>query len=106
MDLGDTSSKSEHAAEVDSVVNGLLVSATFASCNVFDAPFVHQTPAASSLQSSSAVLETRKVKPGKFGDRVRDKIHLIQDAIIIIIIIIIIVVINIIIIRIRRPEVN
>ena len=41
MDLGDTSNKSEHAAEVDSVVNGLLVSATFAACSVFDASFVN-----------------------------------------------------------------
>ena len=57
--------------------SGLFVVAAFASCSVFDATFLHQM-SASSMQSSDAVdggsLASRKVKPWKFGGRVRDKI--------------------------------
>ena len=44
MDLGDFSSKCEHAAVVDAVINGLLVMNVFESCNVCNARFVHQVP--------------------------------------------------------------
>ena len=78
MDLEDSSAVSEHAQVVNNVVNGLLVMAEFASCSVYEAPFAQQIPS-SSIRCFDAVdggLASTKVKAGKFGGRVRNKIRL------------------------------
>ena len=67
----------DSTAVVDDVVNDLLAVAAFASCCIFDAPFVHQM-SASSMSSSGAVvvgpLASRKVKAERFACWTRDKI--------------------------------
>lgn len=65
----------DSTAVVDDVVNDLLAVAAFASCCIFDAPFVHQM-SASSMPSfgGGGPLASRKVRAERFVCRTRDKI--------------------------------